>query len=143
MHKTLICVEKRDFQRIVDVSRHYAGEDLKKCYIFNQKGLTAEFYKEREIDGVKCIIFGWSGYKLSEAQKYGYDLIGLHYEIERTKRGYILMEFEDNQIFNYVNKSRIPELAKAVNIDKIITKNDFDIAFSEEALKVEEEEEFE
>lgn len=142
MHKTLICVEKRDFQRIVDVSRHYAGEDLKKCYIFNKKGLTAEFCKEREIDGVECIIFGWSGYKLSEAQKYGYDLIGLYYEIERTKRGYILMEFEDNQIFNYVNKSRIPELAKAVNIDKIITKNDFDIAFSEEVIN-EEEEEFE
>lgn len=142
MHKTLICVEKRDFHRIVDVSRQYAGDDLKKCYIFNEKGYTSEFCKEKEVDGVKCVIFGWSGYQLSEAQSHGNDLIGLHYELNRTKRGYILMEFEDNQIFNYINKSKIPELAKAVNIDKIITKNDFNIAFLEEVIQ-EEEEEFE
>ena len=142
MHKTLICVEKRDFQRMVDVSRQFAGSDLKKCYVFNKRGYTAEICKEKEIDGVQCVIFGWSGYTIDDWNKKGYDLAGIHYQLTEMKRGYILLEFEDNQLFNYVNKSKIPELAKAANINKIITKNDFCIVMDDEFVK-EEEEEFE
>lgn len=140
MHKTLICVEKRDFHRLVDVSRQYAGDDLNKCYIFNKKGYTAEIYKEKEVNGINCIIFGWS--KLILNLNKGYDLTGIHYELENTKKGYIIMEFEDNMLVNFRDESKIEELGKAMNVDKII-RDDFSLIFNEKEKLKEEEEEFE
>ena len=143
MHKTLICVEKRDFHRIVDVSRQYAGGNLDKCYIFNKKGYTSELYKEKQINGVNCVIFGWSKYYLDlTGLEHGYDLAGIIYEIEKTKRGYILMEFENKMLINFKDKSKIPELKVAMNIDKVITRDDFSLVYDDKNTKKEEEEEF-
>lgn len=145
MHKTLICMEKRDFHRLVDSSRHYAGNDLNKCYVFNQKGYRAEMYKEKIINGINCIIFGWSNYKLNlEGLEHGYDLTGISCELNRVKNGYILMEFEDNMLVNFENRSIFRELELAMNVDKII-RDDFSIVYNNDSkeLKEEEEEEFE
>lgn len=147
MHKTLIGIEKRDFHRLVDVSRHYAGGDLNKCYVFNKKGYTAEMYKEKVINGVNCIVFGWSNYKLNMSNlddgMCGYDLTGILFHLKKSKRGYILMEFENEMLVNFRDDSKIPELAKAMNLDKIITRNDFEIVFNEENKEKEDEEEYE
>ena len=146
MHKTLICVEKKDFHRLVDISRQYAGNDLSKCYIFNKKGYTAELYKEKVINGVKCIVFGWSNYSLRDLKNgiIGYDLAGISCELNRVKNGYILMEFEDNMLVNFENKSVFRELELALNVDKIL-RNDFSLVYNDEVLEneKEEEEEFE
>ena len=144
MHRTLICVEKRDFHRIVDVSRQYAGEDLDKCIIFNKRGYTSELYKEKEINGVNCIIFGWSKYGFGvNALQLGYDLTGIIYEIERTKKGYILMEFEDGMLVNFKDRSKIEELKLAMNVDKLITRDEFSLVYDDKKSEEEEEEEFE
>jgi len=144
MHKTLICVEKRDFHRLVDVSRHYAGSDLNNCYIFNKKGYTAEMCKEKTINGVNCIVFGWSKYKLNlEGLEHGYDLSGIIFELKKAKKGYILMEFENNMLVNFVDESKIKELGIAMNIDKVVTRDDFSLIYDEIENKKEEEEEFE
>ena len=141
MHKTLICVEKRDFHRMVDVSRQYAGGDLDKCYVFNKRGYTAELYKEKQINGVDCIIFGWSKYILgSKEAGAGYDLTGIECELSSMKKGYILMEFEDKMLVNFKDRSKIDELKVAMNLDKLMTKDEFAIAYGNED---EEEEEFE
>ena len=142
MYKVLLCVEKKDYHHLVDVSRHYAGSDPNGGYIFNKKGYQVELYKEKKINRVNCVIFGWTGYELD---KYGYDIYGVKIEKEDLKNGYILMEFEDKLMTNYKNRSKIPELAQAMNVDKIITKDDFAIAFNEKSKenKKEEEEEFE
>ena len=142
MHKTLICVEKRDFHRIVDVSRQYAGSDLSKCYIFNKKGYTAELCKEKIINGVNCIVFGWSKYRLDlDGLDHGYDLSGIIFELKRSKRGYILMEFENNMLVNFTDKSKIKELGQAMNIDKVVTRDDFSLVYNDEEREFEEEEE--
>lgn len=144
MHKTLICVEKRDFYRLVDVSRHYAGGELDKCYIFNKRGYTAEICVEKLINGVKCIIFGWSNYNLNlEGLNHGYDLSGIIFELKKAKQGYILMEFENKMLVNFKDQSKIPELSIAMNLDKIVTRNDFDLVFDGKNKKKEEEEEYE
>ncbi len=133
MHRTLICVEKNDFRRLVDISRQYAGGDLKKCYVFNKKGYTAEFYKEKIINGINCVIFGWSKYDLIlEGLQHGYDLTGINCEINRMKNGYILMEFEGEMLVNFRERSKIDELKKAINIDRIVTKDDFSLVYEEE-----------
>ena len=144
MHKTLICIEKRDFHRLVDVSRHYAGSDLNKCYIFNKRGYTAEMCKEKVINGVNCIVFGWSKYRLDlKGVEHGYDLSGIIFELPRAKNGYILMEFEDNMLVNFKNESKINELGQAMNINKII-RDDFSLVYGEDKQsKSEEVEEFE
>ena len=144
MHKTLICLEKRDFHRLVDVSRHYAGDDLNKCYVFNKKGYTAELCKEKIINGVNCIVFGWSNYTLKDLPDGmpGYDLTGITFELSRAKNGYILMEFEDNMLVKFENKSVFRELELAMNVDKVL-RDDFALVYNEEILEKEEEEEFE
>ena len=143
MHKTLICVEKRDFHRLVDVSRHYAGSDLNKCYIFNKKGYTAEMCKEKTINGIDCIVFGWSKYRLDlKGLEHGYDLSGIIFELKKAKNGYILMEFENNMLVNFKDESKIKELGEAINIDKVVTRDDFSLVYNDEIEK-EEEEEFE
>lgn len=53
------------------------------------------------------------------------------------------MEFENEMLVNFRDDSKIPELAKAMNLDKIITRNDFDIVFNEENKEKEDEEEYE
>lgn len=146
MHKTLICLEKSDFHRLVDASRQYAGNDLKKCYVFNKRGYTTEFYKEKEINDINCVIFGWSKYELNkDSLNKGYDLAGIDFELKQAKKGYILMEFEGNMLVNFKDRSEIKELGQAMNIDKIITKDDFTLVFSndEKSFEEEEEEEFE
>lgn len=141
MHKTIICLEKRDFHRLVDVSRHYAGNDLEKCYIFNKRGYTAEMCKEKVINGVDCIVFGWSNYRLDI--QYGYDLSGIIYELPKAKKGYILMEFENNMLVNLRDESKIKELGQAVNIGKVI-RDDFSLIYGEnQQNKIQEIEEFE
>jgi len=143
MHKTLICVEKRDFHRLVDVSRHYAGSDLNKCYIFNKKGYTAEMCREKTINGINCIVFGWSKYRLDlKGLEHGYDLSGIIFELKKAKNGYILMEFENNMLVNFKDESKIKELGEAMNIDKVVTRDDFSLVYNDEIEK-EEEEEFE
>lgn len=146
MRKTLICVEKRDFHRLVDVSRHYAGSDLNKCYIFNKKGYTAELCKEKVINGAHCIVFGWSNYRLDlKGLEHGYDLSGIIFELKKAKKGYILMEFENNMLVNFKDESKIKELGKAMNIDKVVTRDDFSLVYNDEIIEnnKEEEEEFE
>ena len=143
MHKTLICVEKRDFHRLVDVSRHYAGSDLNKCYIFKKKGYTAEMCREKTINGINCIVFGWSKYRLDlKGLEHGYDLSGIIFELKKAKNGYILMEFENNMLVNFKDESKIKELGEAMNIDKVVTRDDFSLVYNDEIEK-EEEEEFE
>ena len=143
MHKTLICVEKRDFHRLVDVSRHYAGSDLNKCYVFNKRGYKAEMYKEKVINGVNCIVFGWSNYRLDlKGLEHPYDLSGIIFELPKAKKGYILMEFEDNMLVNFKNESKINELEKAMNISKII-RDDFSLVYGEVQQNKSQEEEFE
>lgn len=143
MHKTLICVEKRDFHRLVDVSRHYAGSDLNKCYIFNKKGYTAEMCREKTINGINCIVFGWSKYRLDlKGLEHGYDLSGIIFELKKAKNGYILMEFENNMLVNFKDESKIKELGEAMNIDKVVTRDDFSLVYNDE-IEEEEEEEFE
>lgn len=145
MHKTLICIEKRDFHRLADVSRHYAGSDLNKCYIFNKRGYTAEMCKEKVINGVNCIVFGWSKYRLDLKElQHGYDLSGIIFELSKAKNGYILMEFEDNMLVNFKNESKISELGQAMNISKII-RDDFSLIYDEDKKsKIQEiQEEFE
>lgn len=142
MHKTLICVEKRDFHRLVDVLRHYAGSDLNKCYIFNKKGYTAEMCKEKTINGINCIVFGWSKYRLDlKGLEHGYDLSGIIFELKKAKNGYILMEFENNMLVNFKDESKIKELGEAIKINKIL-RDDFSLVYNDEIEK-EEEEEFE
>jgi len=142
MHKTLICVEKRDFHRLVDVSRHYAGSDLNKCYIFNKKGYTAEMCKEKTINGIDCIVFGWSKYRLDlKGLEHGYDLSGIIFELKKAKNGYILMEFENNMLVNFKDESKIKEIGEAIKINKIL-RDDFSLVYNDEIEK-EEEEEFE
>jgi hypothetical protein len=141
MHKTLICLEKRDFHRIVDVSRQYAGGDLDKCYIFNKKGYTAELCQEKVINGVNCVIFGWSNYNLDlTGLEHGYDLSGIIFELDKSKKGYILMEFENNMLVNFKDKSKIKELGQAMNIDRVI-RDDFSLVYDENEKKIEKEEE--
>ena len=144
MHKTLICVEKRDFHRLVDVSRHYAGSDLNKCYIFNKRGYTAEMCREKVINGVNCIVFGWSKYRLDlKGMEHGYDLVGIISELPKSKKGYILMEFEDNMLVNFKNESKIIELNQAMNVNKVI-RDDFSLVYDEvKQNKIQEVEEFE
>ena len=145
MHKTLICLEKRDFHRLVDVSRHYAGEDLSKCYVFNKKGYTAELYKEKVVNGVNCIVFGWSNYTLQNLPEgvCGYDLTGITFELGRAKRGYIRMEFENDMLVNFEDRSKIKELGEAMNISKVVNRDDFSLVYADEVMEEEEEEEFE
>ena len=132
MRRTLICVEKKDFYRIVDVSRQYAGGDLNKCIVFNKRGYTSEIYKEKEINGVNCVIFGWSKYGFGvNALQLGYDLTGIIYEIKNTKKGYILMEFEDEMLVNFKDRSKIEELKLAMNVDKLITKDEFSLVYND------------
>ena len=132
MHKVLICMEKRDFHRLVDVSRQYAGNDLNKCYIFNKKGYTSEIYKEKKINGKDCVLFGWSTYSFdTKGLQNGYDIAGIFYEIERTKNGYILMEFEDEMMVNFKDESKMPELKAAINIDEVITRDDFALIYND------------
>lgn len=144
MHKTLICLEKRDFHRLVDVSRHYAGSDLNKCYIFNKRGYTAEMCKEKVVNGVNCIVFGWSNYRLDlKGMEHGYDLAGIISELPKAKKGYILMEFEDNMLINFKNESKIIELSQALNVNKVI-RDDFSLVYGEvKQSKIQEIEEFE
>lgn len=138
MYKALMCMEEKDYKHFVNICRHYAGNKLSECHVFNKSDYTTEFYKEKEINGIKCIIFGWTDKELysKDADK---DLVGIQLEKERVKNGYILMEFEDNMLINYKNNSVYRELETAMNIDKLV-RDDFSIAFEEQ---VEEEEEFE
>lgn len=138
MYKVLLCVEKKDFHHLVDISKQYAGASPTKGYILNKKGYQVELYKEKQINGVKCVIFGWTNYELD---KYEYDIYGVRFEKERLKNGYILMEFEDLFMVNFKNRSKIPELEQAMNLNKIITRDDFSIVFNEK--ENEEEEEYE
>lgn len=137
MYKILLCVEKKDFHHLVDVSKHYASAKPNGGYIFNKKGYQVEFYKEKKINEVKCVIFGWTKY---EIDKYGYDVYGVNFEKDNLKNGYILMEFEDKFMTNYKNRSKIPELEQAMNINEVITRDDFFVVFDKENK---EEEEFE
>ena len=142
MHKTLIGIEKRDFHRLVDISRQYAGNDLNKCYIFNKRGYTAEIFKEKIINGVNCIVFGWSNYRLDlDGLDYGYDLSGIIFELKKSKIGYILMEFENNMLVKFTDKSKIKELGQAMNINKVVTSDDFSLIYNDEERELEKEEE--
>ena len=145
MHKTLIGLEKRDFHRLVDISRQYAGGDLNKCYVFNKKGYTAELLKEKVINGVSCIVFGWSNYNLRDLPDgmCGYDLTGITFEIGRAKRGYIRMDFENNMLVNFKDESKIKELGEAMNISRVVNRDDFSLVYDDEVMIEEEEEEFE
>ena len=51
------------------------------------------------------------------------------------------MEFEGEMLVNFRERSKIDELKKAINIDRIVTKDDFSLVYEEE--EEEEEEEFE
>ena len=124
---------KKWFSKIGRCIKQYAGGDLRKCYVFNKKGYTAEFYKEKTINGINCVIFGWSKYDLIlEGLQHGYDLTGINCEINRMKNGYILMEFEGEMLVNFKERSKIDELKKAVNIDRIVTRDDFSLVYEEE-----------
>lgn len=139
MYKILFCVEKKDYYNLVDISKNYAGSDPNGGYVFNKKGYEVEFYKEKRIDKVDCIIFGWSRYELDN---YNYDIYGIKFEKDNLKNGYILMEFEDGLMTNFKNRSKIPELAKAMNVNKIITRDDFSVVFNEKNKEIMKEEEF-
>ncbi len=148
MHKTLICLEKNDFHRLVDRAREYADGDLNKCYVFNRKGYTAEIYKEKVVNGIDCVIFGWNNYNLNlrwlEEGKSGNDLTALIFELGRvSKKGYILMEFENNMLVNLKNQSKIKALSQSINLDKICEENFSKIYNDEKEKEKNEEEEYE
>ena len=138
MHTNLICMEEKDYIRLVNVSRHYASKNLNNCRVFNKKDKTTELYKEKEINGIKCVIFGWNG-KSINAPDVDYDLYGIYLQIDKAKNGYILMEFEDNMLVRFENKSVYRELELAMNVDKII-RNDFSLIYGNEERNIEEEE---
>ncbi len=142
MHQTLMCMEKKDYLKLVTASRQYAG-DLKKCHVFNRKDKTTDLYMEKEINGIQCVIFGWNGKSIS-ALDVDYDLYGISKQKEKAKNGYILIEFEDNMIVKFENKSVYRELEIAMNIDKI-SKDYFSLIYDcgEKDFIKEEEEEFE
>ncbi len=145
MFVTILCLEKKDFHRVVDIARQYAPNDLEKCYVFNKRGYTAEIYKEKIVNGVKCVIFGWSKYRLNLAgMKNGYDLVGINFEIKKAPSGYILMELKNGKLINYKNESKRNELETAMNINKII-KNEISLEYllHEQKNKKEEIVEFE
>ena len=108
-------------------------------YVFNKSDYTTEIYKEKNINGIDCVIFGWAGKELY-SKDASRDLVGIQIEKDNVKNGYIIMEFEDNMLTNYKNNSIFIELEQAMNINKII-KNDFNLVFMDE--EQEEEEEFE
>ena len=56
--------------------------------------------------------------------------------------GYILMEFEDNMLVKFENKSVFRELELAMNLDKVL-RDDFSLVYDDEVKEEEEEEEFE
>jgi len=143
MHRTLMCMEKTDYLRLVTVSRHYAGSKLNNCYVFNRKDKTTEFYKEKEINGIQCVVFGWNKYDINNMQEleHGYDLSGIMFESKRAKNGYIMLDFEDKMLVGLKNTSKLKELEQAINLNKIL-RNDFDLVYDEEKQE-EEEEEFE
>ncbi len=140
MYKILLCLEKKEYRKLVRTAKDYIGDNIKKGYVFNKKGYDAKFYKEKNVNGVDCVIFGWTDYELD---KYGMDIYGISFHKDSLKNGYILMEFEDKLMTNFKDRSKIPELAQAMNIDQIITRDDFSIVFDKEKEKSREEEEFE
>lgn len=139
MYKILICMEKSDYKHFVNICRHYAGNKLSNCYVFSKSDYTTEIYKEKNIKGIDCVIFGWTEKELY-SKDASRDLVGIQIEKDNVKNGYIIMEFEDNMLTNYKNNSIFIELEQAMNINKII-KNDFNLVFMEG--EQEEEEEFE
>ncbi len=139
MYRILLCVEKKDFYHLAYTSKQYAGADKNGGYVFNKKDCKTELYQKKKINGIDCIIFGWTKYELD---KYGYDIYGINFEKDYLKNGYVLMEFEDNLMINYKNRSKIPELVQAMNVNKIITRDDFSIAFNGKSEQKKEEEEF-
>ncbi len=145
MHTNLMCMEKNDYIRLVNISRHYAHKKLTDCRVFNRPDKTTEIYKEKTINGIKCVIFGWNGKSMS-AVDADYDLYGIDLQKEKAKNGYILMEFDDNMLVRFENKSVFRELELAMNVDKIL-RDDFSLVYNDEErereIEEEEEEEFE
>lgn len=138
MYKALMCIEEKDYKHFVNVCRHYAGNKISKCLVFNRNDYKTEIYKEKEINGIKCIIFGWTSNELYSKDARN-DLVGIQIEKDKIKNGYILLEFEDNMLISVKNKSIYRELELAINLSKI-ERDDFHIALGNEE---EEEEEFE
>ncbi|MDO5555733.1 MAG: hypothetical protein Q4G09_03520 [Clostridia bacterium] len=143
MYTNLMCMEKNDYIKLVNISRHYAHKKLEDCRVFNKTDKTTELYKEKTINGIKCVIFGWNGKSMS-AIDADHDLYGIDLQKEKAKNGYILMEFEDRMLVKFENKSIYRELELAMNVDKII-RDDFSLVYNDEEIesKKEEEEEFE
>jgi hypothetical protein len=50
------------------------------------------------------------------------------------------MEFENNMLVNFKDKSKIKELGQAMNIDRVI-RDDFSLVYDENEKKIEKEEE--
>lgn len=141
MHTSLMCMEKSDYIKLVNISRHYAHKKLKDCRVFNRPDKTAEFYKEKNINGIKCVIFGWTGKSMS-AIDADHDLYGIDLQKGKAKNGYILMEFEDRMLVKFEDKSVFRELELAMNVDKIL-RDDFSLIYNNEMIENEEEKEFE
>lgn len=137
MYKALMCIEEKEYKHFVNTCRHYAGNKISKCLVFNQKDYKTEIYKEKEINGIKCIIFGWTNNELY-SKEAKYDLVGIQIEKENLKCGYILLEFEDNMLISLKNKSIYRELELAINLNKI-ERDDFNIALGDEEEEEEEE----
>lgn len=142
MHTNLMCMEKNDYIKLVNISRHYAHKKLKDCRVFNKPDKTTEIYQEKVINGIECVIFGWFGKSMS-ALDADHDIYGIDLQKEKAKNGYILMEFEDRMLVKFENKSVFRELELAMNVDKI-TRDDFSLVYNNEGLELKkEEEEFE
>ena len=115
-------------------------EQADECKEIKPKGYTAEMCKEKVINGIHCIVFGWSKYRLDLAGlEHGYDLSGIIFELKRSKKGYILMEFENNMLINFKDESKIKELGQAMNVNKIV-RDDFSLVYGDAKQKKEEEE---
>ena len=144
MHQTLMCMEKKDYLRLVTVSRQYAGSKLKNCYVFHRKDKTTDMYMEKEINGIQCVVFGWEKYNINNLREleHGYDLSGIIYEAPRAKNGYIMLEFENKMLVGIKNEAKIKELEEAINLNRIM-RNDFDLVYDNKEQIKEEEEEFE
>ena len=140
VHTNLMCMEKEDYIRLVNTSRQYADKRMSNYRVFNKKDKTTEYYKEKQINGVNCVIFGWKG-KSINALDVDNDLYGISIQKDKAKNGYILMEFENNMLVKFKDESKIKELGEAIKINKIL-RDDFSLVYNDEIEK-EEEEEFE
>ena len=133
-------MEKKDYIRLVNTSRQYADKKMNNYRVFNKKDKTTEYYKEKEINGINCVIFGWNG-KSINALDVDNDLYGISIQKDKAKNGYILMEFENNMLVKFKDESKIKELGEAIKINKIL-RDDFSLVYNDE-IEEEEEEEFE